>query len=395
MICFLVLLGRVVTLVEAERRREIADRRLAYIGAQDGHDVYLTIDINIQRISEQRLSRAVRESHADSGNVIVMNPQTGDILAMASYPDFNLNQPFVPNATNYDYWNSLNPGERNHILYNMWRNTAVQNTFEPGSTFKFITAAAGIEENRATLHGANAFYCSGSEAVGGLHINCWRHDRPHGHQSLNEAFGGSCNPAFMQLARQIGTPTMYKYFEAFGLFNRTNSGLYGESGSVFHNIENVGATELATMSFGQRFNITPLQLITAVSAIANDGVLMEPNIVSQVRNTETGVITVTEPTPVRQVLSSRTAEQLMEMSLYTVTDGTGGRARVPGFVVGGKSGTSEPPVRKTRRRFHCFICRNDSNCRYTASSVSNNTQPNCWASPRRTSSRTCCFSNIR
>ena len=251
-------------------RREIPAARQSYIEVQDGYDVYLTLDINIQSISERHLARAVRDNRATSGNVIVMNPQTGDILAMASYPDYNLNDPFSPNAATYDAWNLLNPGERTHLLYDMWRNTSVQSTFEPGSTFKYIPAAIALEENLATLHGPAAFFCSGHEIVAGIPINCWRHANPHGYLSLNEAFATSCNPAFMQLARRIGASTMYEYFEAFGLFDRTTDNLYGESNSVFHTLNNVRSVELATMSFGQRVNITPLQLISAVSAMANE-----------------------------------------------------------------------------------------------------------------------------
>ncbi|MCL2354664.1 MAG: penicillin-binding transpeptidase domain-containing protein, partial [Oscillospiraceae bacterium] len=217
-----------------------------------------------------------------------MNPQTGDILAMVTYPNFNLNQPFTPNEASYDYWNSLNPGERNHVLYEMWRNTAVQSTFEPGSTFKFITAAAALEEGITSPHTSGAFFCRGYEIINDVQVNCHRHLDPHGHQSLTEAFGGSCNPAFMQMARNLGAPTLYRYFEAFGLFNRTTTNLYGESNSIFHNPNTVMPIELATMSFGQRINITPLQLITAVSAIANEGVLMEPNIIRQIRNPNNG-----------------------------------------------------------------------------------------------------------
>ena len=285
------------------------------------------------------------------GNVIVMEPSTGNILAMATYPDYNPNEPFIPNDATLEQWYHAEPEKRNQLLYEMWRNTAVQSTFEPGSTFKFITAAAALEEGVATMHAPGVFFCSGTERSSNVEISCWRRHNPHGHQSLNEAFAGSCNPAFIQLGRKIGARTLYDYFEAFGFFDRTGASLYAESNSVFHNIDTIVDVELATMSFGQRLDITPLQLITAISAIANDGVLMQPNIVDRVRDTNTNVVTVTDPIEVRQVLSSRTAELLMEMSEYTITDGTGSRASVPGFVVGGKSGTSEPPVGREEEGF--------------------------------------------
>ena len=199
-----------------------------------------------------------------------------------------------------------------------------------------------MEENITIVDRPGEFYCSGSEQVSAINIRCWRDHNPHGSQSLRQAFAGSCNPAFIQLGRRIGAETLYRYIQAFGLFEKTNSNLYGESNSVFHKLSNVTEYELATISFGQRFTITPLQLITAASAIANEGVLMQPNIIKEIRNPNTGSITETVPVAVRQVLSKETADQLMELLEYAVTDGTGGFSRVPGYSIGGKSGTSEP-----------------------------------------------------
>lgn len=210
------------------------------------------------------------------GNVIIMNPQNGNILSMATYPDYNLNEPFTPNnSISKKNWNKLDSSGKSDFLYKMWTNTAVQSTYEPGSTFKLITAAAALEEDLITLNHAGDFHCSGYQVVSGITINCWKKDGSHGSQSLTQALGNSCNPAFMQLGKKVGATTLYKYYEAFGLFNKTGSGLYGESSSVFHNLEKVGSVELATMSFGQRFNITPLQLITAVSSIANERCINE------------------------------------------------------------------------------------------------------------------------
>lgn len=334
--------GKIVTTTDSINS-EIPNGEQKYISALDGNDIILTIDMNIQSICEKYLAQAVHDNRADGGTVIMMEPSTGNILAMATYPDYNINIPFAPNSSiRTDNWDELSSEEKNNLLYKMWNNTSVQNTYEPGSTFKIITAAAALEEGLIHPNHAGDFYCAGTEKVSDADIRCWRSYDPHGYQSLRDALANSCNPAFIQLGRKIGAKTLYKYYEAFGLFETTGSSLYGEQRGLFHNVNNVGEYELATISFGQRFTITPLQLITAVSSIANEGVLMKPNIVKEIKNTNTGSITPTVPTEVRQVVSKETADILMEMLDYTVTDGTGGWAKVPGYSIGGKTGTSEP-----------------------------------------------------
>lgn len=262
--------GRVVTATDSING-EIPNQQQTYIEAQNGSDVTLTIDVNIQSIAEKYLSQAVNDNNADGGNVIIMNPSNGNILAMSTYPDYNLNTPFTPNTTELQKnWESLSSEEKSSALFKMWNNTAVQNTYEPGSTYKIITAATALEENLISPDNNNDFLCTGSEQVSSISINCWRNSDPHGYQSLRKALANSCNPAFIQLGRKIGASTLYKYYRAFGLFNTTNPFFYGESNSVFHKLENIREIELATMSFGQRFTITPIQLITAVSAISNE-----------------------------------------------------------------------------------------------------------------------------
>ncbi len=199
-----------------------------------------------------------------------MNPSNGDILAMACYPDYNLNTPYTPNSTLAQTYDSLSDEEKNESLYKMWANKSVAETYEPGSTFKIITASVALEENITTPDKPNDFYCKGYEVVADRKIQCWRDYNPHGPQTLTNALENSCNPAFIQLGARIGAPTLYKYYEAFGLFDSTNSTLYGEQKSIFQNLNNVGPVELATMSFGQRLNITPLQMITAIACVAND-----------------------------------------------------------------------------------------------------------------------------
>lgn len=306
--------------------------------------------MNIQTIIEKYLKQAVNENNCSrGGNIIVMDPSTGDILGMATYPDYNLNTPFEPNTTELqNNWENMSAEDRKSALQKMWRNKSVSDTYEPGSTFKILTAAIALEEGIVTADKSGEFLCIGHQDISGTQINCWRGDNnPHGYQSLREALQNSCNPAFIQLGQKIGAKLFYKYLEAFGLFEKTRVAISGEATSNFHDLEKVGPVELATMSFGQRFNITPLQLITAVSSIANDGVLMQPRIVKQIVNTDTNVSTNIDPVPVRQVLSTETCDIIKDLLESVVTDGTGRYASVDGYSVGGKTGTSEPPSSNT------------------------------------------------
>lgn len=224
----------------------------------------------------------------------------------------------------------------------MWSNKSVSELYEPGSVFKLITSSAALEENITDTNIANDFYCSGSEVVDGVPIKCWSYPQAHGYQTLTNALENSCNPAFIQLGTRIGTKTLYKYYKAFGLFDKTGIALPAEANSIFKDVDTVIPVERATMSFGQRFTITPLQMITAVAAIANDGVLMQPRIVKSVTNTDTGAVTTYEPEEVRQVISSDTATKVKKMMQSVVENGTGGKGAVTGYTVGGKTGTSEP-----------------------------------------------------
>lgn len=334
--------GKVVMLTDSVNS-EIPNQEKTYIEAKDGSSVYLTIDVKVQSVCEKYLAQAVSDNKADGGTVIIMEPDTGNILAMATYPDYNLNTPFTPtDSTILSTWDSLSSEEKNQALYKMWNNSATQGTYEPGSTFKLITAAVGLEEGIVETDKAEDFSCSGVEKVAYTSMRCWKYPQAHHEQTLRKALGNSCNPAFIQLGQRIGAPTLYKYYEAFGLFERTNSVFYGEANSNFWDLEDVTDVELATMSFGQRFKITPLQLVTAISAIANKGVLVQPQIVKQTVDSSTGAVVPTETVEKRQVISKETAETMMDLMEYVVEKGTGQHAKVSGYSVGGKSGTSEP-----------------------------------------------------
>ena len=348
--------GKIVS-SKGSNQEEIPNAEETYISAENGSDLTLTIDLNIQTIIEKYLKQAVEDNDCKKGgNVIVMNPKNGDILGMACYPDYNLNSPYTPNSTLAETYDSLSNEEKSESLYKMWSNKSVAETYEPGSVFKVITASVALEENITTTDKSNDFYCKGyeefedSSASQPLKISCWR-PNPHGVQSLRQALCNSCNPAFMQLGKRIGAPTLYKYYEAFGLFDSTNSGLYGEQSSIFQKLDKVGPVELATMSFGQRLNVTPLQMATAIACVANDGVLMKPRIVKQVTNTDSGSVSEIPVTQVRQVISKETAQEVKSMMESVVTIGTGKHAAVSGYSIGGKTGTSEPVYNKTEEGY--------------------------------------------
>ena len=334
--------GRIVASKDASQS-EIPNSIKSFVEAENGYDLTLTIDVNIQSIIEQYLEEAVKENDCSGGgNCIVMDPSTGDILAMASYPNYDLNSPYTVTSYYADDWDNLDKTEKLSRIYKMWSVRPVSETYEPGSVFKLITASVALEEDITGTDVKNDFYCSGFQKVADRKIDCWRYYDPHESQSLRTALMNSCNPSFIQLAQRIGAKKLYKYYEAFGFFDKTNIGLSGEATGIFYDLDKVGDVELATMSFGQRFTITPLQMCTAIAAIANDGYLVQPKIIKSMTNTDTNEVIKIDTTIVRQAISTQTASQVKDMMKSVVTDGTGKTAKVKGYSVGGKSGTSEP-----------------------------------------------------
>ena len=284
-----------------------------------------------------------------------MDPKTGDILAMATYPDYNLNTPFeMPDSVTESAWKKMSSEEQYNTIYSLFRNRAISDTYEPGSVFKVITASIALEENLAIPDKASVYYCKGSQVIYGTTIRCAKKSG-HGYESLREAFAVSCNPAFMQISEKIGATTSYKYYNAFGFFDKTGINTIGETDSIFWDLDNVGPVELATMSFGQRFKITPLQMITAVCAVANDGVLMKPRLVKEIKNTDTGAITTVDTTAVRQVISKTTANSVINLMETVVTEGSGKYAKIKGYSIAGKTGTSEPDYSKNEGYTASFI----------------------------------------
>lgn len=337
--------GKIVS-AQSASQDEIPNAEETYIAAENGSDLTLTIDLNIQRSVEKYLKQTIDNNNVeDGGSCIVMNPKTGDILAMATYPNYDLNNPLTPNEQLAKIYDTLSSEEKNDAIYQMWSNKSISELYEPGSVFKLVTASIALEENITTTNTYKDFYCSGSEKVDRTTIKCWA-SKPHNYQTLTRALENSCNPAFIQLGERIGTSTLYKYYKSFGFFDTTDIDLPAEAQSMFIAQNNVRNVERASMSFGQALSITPLQMITAVSAIANDGILVKPRIVKSIANTDTGAITTVETEEVRQVISSETASKVKDMMQSVVENGTASKGSVTGYTIGAKTGTSEDLLAK-------------------------------------------------
>lgn len=328
------------------RGGEIGTEGEDYIAAIDGDSIVLSIDMTIQSIVEKYLEEACIDNKCtDGGSIIIMNPKTGDILAMANYPGYDLNEPYTINTEELQsVWESLSQDDKSKNLQGMWRNKAISDTYEPGSVFKIVTASAAIQEGIADTDIQGQFNCSGAIEIAGARIKCWRYYRPHGSQTLREGLMNSCNPVFIGLGQKIGVEKYYDYLEKFGFFKKTGITLPGEAKGIFVKEEKCGPVELATISFGQRFEITPLQMITALSSVANGGKYVVPRIVKATINSQTGEETEIELQYGEQVISKENAEKVLSMMESVVSEGTGKNARVAGYKIGGKTGTSEDGV---------------------------------------------------
>lgn len=308
-----------------------------YIQPQDGNDVILTIDETIQYFAEKALEKAISDNNVLNGaTAIVMDPRNGDILALASKPDFDLNNPRgVPKGKDPATWTGKSKDDVAYLQQTVWRNKAVVDTYEPGSTFKPVTAAAGLEEGAIT---PDTPVTDATVKVGGWSINCWK-PNAHLHETFREGVYNSCNPVFVRLSQKLGVPLFFKYVKAFGFYDKTGIDLPGEAGSIM--FPNPTEINMATASFGQRFQITPIQLIQAYGAIANGGDLITPHVVKEVVDESGSVIKKYEPNIVRKVVSRQTSDTLKSILQGVVDIGTGKNAKIPGYKIGGKTGTSE------------------------------------------------------
>ena len=337
--------GKITKLRDA-KGGDIDDTSEDYIKAVNGDDLVLTIDSTIQGIAEKYLKEACIDNKCtDGGNIIVMNPKNGDVLALAGYPNYNLNEPYSPNTDELkSVWDTLSQEDKTKNMQAMWRNKAVSDTYEPGSTFKLVTASASLEEKIAEVDKAGEFCCTGGIEIAGVRMKCWRYYRPHGSESLRQALMNSCNPVFIGLGQKLGVHTYYSYLEKFGFLRKTGIDLPGEAGSIFLKEEKVGPVELGTIAFGQRFEVTPIQMVTMVSTIANGGTYIQPRVVKATIDGKTGERKEVEVIKKDRVISEETAKNVLSMMESVVADGTGRNSQVKGYRIGGKTGTSEDGV---------------------------------------------------
>ncbi len=347
--------GRIVKVTDA-KGGEMSHEGENYIEAIDGNDIVLTIDATIQGIAEKYLTEACIDNVCtDGGNIIIMNPKNGDILAMAGYPNYNLNSPYEPTTDDMKkVWDTLSQADKVKNMQAMWRNKAISDTYEPGSTFKLITASAALEEGLTTTDKKGEFCCTGGITIAGVRMSCWRYYRPHGPESLRDALMNSCNPVFIGLGQKIGVHKYYEYLNKFGFLKTTGIDLPGEAGSIFLKEEKVGPVELGTIAFGQRFEVTPIQMVAAVGTIANKGNYVKPRVVKQIIDSTTGEKKDIEVVKQENVISQKTAEDVLSMMETVVAQGTGKNAQVKGYSIGGKTGTSEDGV-NTNKYVTSFI----------------------------------------
>lgn len=346
--------GKLIVSTDASGK-EIPQGSEQYYEPTTGNGLVLTVDEVIQHYCEKAAQKAYEENNASKVTIIAMDPKTGDIKAMVKKPDYD---PNTPTKAIYPAYEELleeckTDNEKIKAYSTMWRNTAVSDTYEPGSTFKLITSASGLEEG--VVKQDDKFTCSGSVMVEGQKIKCWRSYRPHGAETFKQGVQNSCNPVFVEVGRRLGVAKMYDYIEAFGLNKKTGIDLPGEAGSIMYKEKDVGPVELATISFGQSISVTPIQLITAVCSIVNDGNRMEPRLVKAYTDNKGNITKEVDPVQVKQVISKETSAQMREIMESVVTEGGGKRAYLPGYRLGGKTGTAQKVINGSYAQGH-YVC---------------------------------------
>lgn len=300
-----------------------------------GNDLITSIDVNIQQYAEQIAYNALEAKRANYVSIIVMNPNNGEILAMVNAPEFDLNNPY---KLNYETGENLSEKKKQDLLNKMWRNQCINDTYEPGSTFKVVTATAALEENVVTLD--TQFSCPGFRIVDDRRIRCHK-TTGHGSENFLEGTMNSCNPVFIDVGLKIGAKNFYKYLDRLGLMSKTGIDIPGEASTIIHQIKNVGNVELATMSFGQSFQITPVQYLVAASAVINGGKLVTPHFAVRSDNAEGETIETFNYKETSNVISQETSETMRYVLEKVVSEGTGSKGKVEGFAVGGKTATSQ------------------------------------------------------
>lgn len=340
--------GKILTLTDA-RGIEIENAGESRLEPVNGYDLCLSLDRNIQMYCEQAAKKVCTKKSADSVSVIVMNPQNGELMAMVNYPEFDLNDPFTLVG---DTGESVSAEEKQNLLNKMWRNQCISDTYEPGSTFKIITAAAALEEGVVKLD--DAFFCPGYKIVEDRRIRCAR-TTGHGAETFETGIMNSCNPVFMELGERLGAENFVGYFKQFGLLSKTNIDLPGEAGTIMHKTENIGPVELATISFGQSFQITLIQLVTTVSSIINGGTRVTPHFGVSVQDADGNTVKTFSYETHENICTAETSETMRYLLEKVVSEGTGKNAKIEGFSIGGKTATSQTLPRSDHKYISSFL----------------------------------------
>ena len=340
--------GQILTLSDAGGI-EIKGSREDRILPVDGQDLYTTLDVNIQKYATQLAWETMVKKEAKQVSIIVMRPDNGEILAMANVPEYNLNSPY---ELNYEPDEEDAQKDKMDLLNNMWRNFCINDTYEPGSIFKTVTATAALETGVVGLN--DSFTCSGATVVSDRRIRCHK-TTGHGTQDFTHTVYNSCNPAFVEWGRRVGTDNMYLYMGKLGLLAKTGIDLSGEAGTIIHKQENVGAVELATMSFGQSFQITPVQMLRAVSAIVNGGRLVTPHFGLYTGSSDGSVVNEFAYSTQDEAISSQTSETMKKILEGVVSEGGGTKAYIDGYSIGGKTATSQKLPRGSGKYISSFI----------------------------------------
>ena len=341
--------GTILTVTDA-RGVEVTEEGEDRVEPVNGDDLHISLDVNIEQYATQLANQVLAAKEAESVSILVMKPDNGEILAMVNVPEFNLNDPFtLPEGTDTE---NLSDKEKQDLLNRMWRNGCINDTYEPGSIFKIITAAAGLEEGVGTME--DNFSCPGYIMVEDRRIRCHK-TSGHGAENFVQATMNSCNPVFVTVGLRLGADNYYRYFNQFGLQNKTNVDLPGEAGTIMHKLENIGLVELATISFGQSFQITPIQLATTVSSLINGGNRITPHFGVETVDEEGNVTNTFEYPVTTGIVSEDTCEKLRYMLEQVVENGGGKNGYVEGFRVGGKTATSQTLPRGTGRYIASFL----------------------------------------
>lgn len=338
--------GKILTLTDYQGI-EIENAAETRVEPVNGNDLYLSVDYNVQCYVQQAAEKVLKVKKAKRVSVILMNPQNGEIYALVSLPEYDLNEPFVLTKA-YE----AEGKNQNDKLNDMWRNPVISDSYEPGSTFKIITATAALEERKVTLQ--DSFFCPGFKIVEDRKIRCHK-TQGHGSETFKQGVMNSCNPVFMEIGARVGAKDMLRYYHKLGLYERTGVDLPGEANSIMHKLDKIGAVELATMSFGQSIQITPLQLMRAVSAGINGGRLVTPHFALEKKNPITKEITEYEYKEKAGAVSKETSQTLREVLEAVVAEGTGKNGQVEGYRVGGKTATSEKLPRRSGKYISSFL----------------------------------------